>query len=165
LRAAVLLLDVSPGSFGPVEATTRLAAYALASTLVQARLPVWLVTAGGAGTAAFLEQPADLVEIWARRTLEPARPARALGAARSLRNNLVGRGAFEPVIVLLAQAYFGADEEEAMPTGLVPGLRGLFVKHTGQGGRPAWAGRCERWAVESVGKESGVVTVLRELLA
>jgi hypothetical protein len=165
LRAAVLLLDVSPGSFGPVEATTRLAAYTLASTLVQARLPVWLVTAGGAGTAAFLEQPADLVEIWARRTLEPARPARALGAARALRNNLVGQSALEPVIVVLSHAHFGADEEEPMPLGMVPGLRGLFVKHAGQGGRPAWSAHCERWSALCVGKESVLVTVLGELMA
>ena len=85
LRAAVLLLDVSPASFGPVEATTRLAAYVLASTLLQARLPVWLVTAGGAGTACASGAAGDLVEIWTRRTLEPARPARALAAARALR--------------------------------------------------------------------------------
>jgi WD40 repeat protein len=165
LRAAVLLLDVSPASFGPVEATTRLAAYVLASTLIHARMPVWLVTAGGVGTAALLEQPADLVEIWTRRTLEPARPGRALAAARALRANLVGQSAFEPVIVLLAQACFGADEEASVPLGLVPGLRGLFVHHSGQGGHPAWAAHCERWSAVSVGTESGLVTVLGELLA
>ena len=79
LRAAVLLLDVSPASFGPVEATTRLAAYVLGSTLLQARLPVWLVTAGGKGTAAPLEQPSDLVDLWTRRTLEPSRRAARRG--------------------------------------------------------------------------------------
>jgi WD40 repeat protein len=165
LRAAVLLLDVSPASFGPVEATTRLAAYVLASTLLQARLPVWLVTAGGGGTAALLEQPADLVEIWTRRTLEPARPGRALAAARALRANLVGQSAFEPVIVLLAHAHFGAEEEAPMPSGLVQGLRGLFVHHAGQGGRPAWAAQCERWSAVSAGTESALLTVLGELLA
>ena len=91
LRPVVLLLDVSPASFGPVEAITRLAAYVLASTLRQARLPAWLVTAGGAGTASLLEQPADLVEIWSRRTLEPARPARAASSRR--------RAACEPYLV------------------------------------------------------------------
>ena len=44
VAVAVLLLDVSPASFGPVEATTRLAAYLLASTLLQHQLPAWLVT-------------------------------------------------------------------------------------------------------------------------
>jgi WD40 repeat protein len=165
LRAAVLLLDASPASFGPVEATTRLAAYVLASTLMRARLPVWLVTAGGAGTAAFLENPADLIDIWSRRTLEPARPVRALAAARALRATLVGQDAFEPVIVLLAHANFGADEEAPMPPGLVPGLRGLFVHHVGHGGRPAWSTHCERWSAVSAGAESGLVAALGELMA
>jgi WD40 repeat protein len=165
LRAAVLLLDVSPASFGPVEATTRLAAYVLASTLIQARMPVWLLTAGGAGTATILEQPADLVEILTRRTLEPSRPERALAAARALRATLVGQDAFEPVIVLLAHANFGADEEAPMPAGLVPGLRGLFVNHVGHGGRPAWSPHCERWSAVNAGTESGLVTVLAELMA
>jgi WD40 repeat protein len=165
LRAAVLLLDVSPASFGPVEATTRLAAYVLASTLRQAGLPVWLVTAGGPGTASLLEQPGDLVEIWARRTLEPPRPARALAAARSLRTALVDQSALEPVIVVLAQSHFGAEAEERMPSGLVPGLRGLFVHHVGHGARPAWSAQCERWSAVRVGKEPELMTVLGELLA
>jgi WD40 repeat protein len=165
LRAAVLLLDVSPASFGPVEATTRLAAYVLASTLIQARMPVWLLTAGGAGTATILEQPADLVEILTRRTLEPSRPERALAAARALRATLVGQDAFEPVIVLLAHANFGADEEATISSGLVPGLRGLFVHHVGQGGRPAWAPQCERWLAGNAGNESGLITDLGELMA
>jgi WD40 repeat protein len=165
LRAVVLMLDVSPASFGPVEATTRLAAYVLASTLQQARLPVWLVTAGGAGTAAPLEQPGDLVEIWSRRTLEPPRPARALAAARGLRATLVGQSVLEPVIVLLAQANFGALEEVPMPSGLVPGLRGLFVHHVGQAGRPAWSTHCERWLTVSAGNESRLIDELGTLLA
>jgi WD40 repeat protein len=165
LRAAVLLLDVSPASFGPVEATTRLAAYVLASTLRQARLPVWLVTAGGAGTASLLEQPGDLLEIWSRRTLEPPRPARALAAARALQATLVGQSALEPVIVLLAHPYFGAEEEQKMPSGLVLGLRGLFVRQVGQSLRPAWSAHCERWSAVSVGVEAGLLPVLGELLA
>jgi hypothetical protein len=165
LRPAVLLLDVSPASFGPVEKTTRLAAYILASTLLQARLPVWLVTAGGAGTASLLEQPADLMDLWTRRTLEPPRPTRALTVARALRATLIGQGAFEPVIVLLAQANFGAEEEDPMRSGLVPGLRGLFVQHTGQSGRPPWSAYCDRWSLVRVSQESALATALGELLA
>jgi hypothetical protein len=164
LRAAVLLLDVSPASFGPIEATTRLATYILASTLLQARLPVWLVTAGGAGTATLVEQPADLVPIWTRRALEPPRPARALAATRALRATLVGQSALEPVIVVLAHAHFGAEADAPTPSGLVPGLRGLFVHHAGQSGRPAWSAHCERWSVICVGKEPGLVTALGDLL-
>jgi ATP-dependent Clp protease ATP-binding subunit ClpC len=165
LRAAVLLLDVSPASFGPVESTTRLAAYVLATTLLRARLPVWLLTAGGKGTAALLEHPADLVDIWTRRTLEPTRPTRALKAARAIRATLTGQSASEPVIVLLAQAHFGAESDDPMPTAKVPGLRGLFVHHAGQTARPPWSALCERWSAVEVRKESSLVTVLGDLLA
>jgi hypothetical protein len=165
LRAAVLLLDVSPGSFGPIESTTRLAAYVLAATLMQAKLPVWLVTAGGKGTAAQLEQPSDLVEIWTRRTLESPRPARALATARALLATLVGQSAFEPVILLIAQAYFGAEEQNHLPTGVVPGLRALFVNHAGQSSRPPWSAHCERFRVVVAGKEPSAVPALGELLA
>jgi ATP-dependent Clp protease ATP-binding subunit ClpC len=165
LRPAVLLLDVSPASFGPVESTTRLAAYVLATTLLQARLPVWLLTAGGKGTAALLERPADLVDIWARRTLEPPQPARALKLARGLRATLIGQSALEPVIVLLAQAHFGAEADELMPSALIPGLRGLFVHHAGQTVRPTWATRCERWSSVGVAKESMLLSILGDLLA
>ena len=38
----------------------------------------------------------------------------------------------------------------------MPGLRGLFVHHVGQGERPAWSAHCERWSAVSVGKGVGV---------
>jgi ATP-dependent Clp protease ATP-binding subunit ClpC len=137
----------------------------LASTLRQALLTVWLVTAGGKGTAALLEHPSDLVDVWTRRTLEPPQPARALAVARSLRSTLVGQSGFEPVILLLAQSNFGAEEEQQMPVGLVPGLRALFVHHAGQSAKPPWSSHCERWLSMCVGEESRVSNVLGELLA
>jgi ATP-dependent Clp protease ATP-binding subunit ClpC len=166
LRPAVLVLDVSPASFGPIEATTRLAAHVLASSLLAAKIPAWLLTAGGAGTAAVLERPADLVEVWARRTLDPPQPARTLARARALRETLRGWGGLEPVVLLLVQAYFGAEEEPgSLPPGLVSGLRGLFVHHAGQPSRPAWAGHCERWVAVEVGYTSRLGAVLGELMA
>jgi hypothetical protein len=166
LRPAVIVLDVSPPSFGPIEATTRLAAHVLAGSLLEARMPAWLLTAGGTGTAALLDRQADLVDVWTRRTLDPAQPARTLARARALRESLRGWGGLEPVVVLLVQSYFGAEEEPAsLLAGVVSGLRGLFVHHAGQHGRPAWAGRCERWMAVGVGEESRLGAVLGELLA
>jgi ATP-dependent Clp protease ATP-binding subunit ClpC len=137
----------------------------LASTLRQALLTVWLVTAGGKGTAALLEQPSDLVDVWTRRTLEPPQPARALAVARSLRSTLVGQSGFEPVILLLAQSNFGAEDDVRAPTGLVPGLRALFVHHASQSARPPWSSHCERWLSVCAGEESRLATLLGELLA
>jgi WD40 repeat protein len=78
LRPTVLLLDVSPPTFGPVEAITRLAAYTLARSLRKVGIPVVLVTTGegpgGRETVQELEHAADLLEIWTLRTLKPANP-------------------------------------------------------------------------------------------
>jgi ATP-dependent Clp protease ATP-binding subunit ClpC len=156
LRPAVLVLDVSPASFGPVEATTRLAAHVLASSLLQAGLPVILVTAGGRSEVHPLERMSDLVEVWTRRRLEPAEAGRSVGVARALRETLRG-GALEPVIVLLAHAWFGAEEE--VPA--VAGLRGLFVQYPSHTTRPPLASLCERW--ESV--PAGETADLAERLA
>jgi ATP-dependent Clp protease ATP-binding subunit ClpC len=156
LRPAVLVLDISPASFGPVEATTRLAAHVLASSLLQAGLPVVLVTAGGRSEVYPLERMPDLVEVWTRRSLELAEAGRAMGVARTLRETL-REGPLEPVIVLLAHAWFGGEEEMAAVTG----LRGLFVQYPGHATRPPLASVCERW--ESV--TSGEIESLAEKLA
>jgi hypothetical protein len=74
----VLVLDVSPPCFGPVEAVTRLAAHITAATLLRAGQPVVLVTTRGSGTVQPLARPADLVALWTQRSLDLARPARTL---------------------------------------------------------------------------------------
>ena len=149
LRPTVLVLDVSPASFGPVELTSRLAAYMIAASLLQARLPVTLLAAGGAGQVRLLEQPADLLDLWLLRSLEPAPAAQTLRLAHTL-HTLLRDDRLEPVIVLLSHPWFGAEEE--VPA--VSALRGLFVQYPGQQVRPALAGCCERW--ESVPVDSGI---------
>ncbi len=144
LRPTVLVLDVSPPVFGPVERTTRLAAHVVASSLLDAGLPVVLVTAGGRGSVRTLERPADLVEVWTERSLEGADEPGALRVARAMRETLAG-DALSPVIVLLSHVFYGADEEPPE----VPGLRGFFVQYPGRTVRPTMAAACERW--ESVG--------------
>ncbi len=155
LRPTVLVLDVSPPVFGPVEKTTRLAAHVVASSLLDAGLPVVLVTAGGRGSVRTLERPADLVDIWTERSLKGADEAGALRLARALRATLAG-DALSPVVVLLSHVFYGADEEPPE----VPSLRGLFVQYPGRTVRPSLAAACERW--ESVG--SGEVEGLGERL-
>jgi ATP-dependent Clp protease ATP-binding subunit ClpC len=155
LRPAVLVLDVSPASFGPVEVTTRLAAHVLALSLLQAGLPVVLMTAGGRNEVYPLERVSDLVELWTRRSLEPAEASRSLGVARALRETL-REGPLEPVIVLLAHACFGADEE--VPA--VAGLRGLFVQYPNQHVRPSLVKACERWESVAAGETADLAARL-----
>ncbi len=155
LRPTVLVLDVSPPVFGPIERTTRLAAHVVASSLLDAGLPVVLVTAGGRGSVRTLERSADLVDIWTERSLEGADEPGVLRVARAMRETLAG-DALSPVVVLLSHVFYGADEEPPE----VPGLRGLFVQYPGRTVRPPLAAACERW--ESVG--SGEVEGLGERL-
>ena len=141
LRPVVLLLDVSPPSFGPVEGLTRAAAHVIATSLLAAGQPVVLVTAGGPGETRILEHPADIVDLWTERSLEAADEAAALRRARALRETLRG-GPLEPVVVVLSHVYFAA-EAENLPE--VPHLRGFFVQYPGRQIRPILAPRCERW--------------------
>lgn len=159
LRPTLLVLDISPASFGPAETTTRLAAHVLASSLLQASLPVVLVTAGGRSGVYPLERVSDLVEVWTQRSLEPAEVGRALGVARALRETLRGEP-LEPVIVVLAHAYFGAEEEVPV----VAGLRGLFVQYPSLQVRPALASVCERWESVAAGETADLAERLARVV-
>jgi ATP-dependent Clp protease ATP-binding subunit ClpC len=138
----VLVLDVSPPAFGPAEALTRPAAHAAALRRLRCGAPAWLVASGGEVPAWELRREADLVELWAARSLAPASAAEALRRARGLAAGL-GDGGEPALVLLLAPSWYGA-EEEVRP---VPNLRGLFVRPPGQpGGPPALARLCEGWA-------------------
>jgi ATP-dependent Clp protease ATP-binding subunit ClpC len=140
LHPMVLVLDVSPAAFGPIEAMTRPAAHAVATTLRAAGLPVALVTAGGAGTARLADSAAAALAVLTERSLELADAVRAMAKAETLRRTLTGHGA-EPLVLLLSHPWFGAEEPDAMiPTG----LRALFIQYPGTPVRPAWADRCAR---------------------
>ncbi|MSQ48630.1 MAG: WD40 repeat domain-containing protein [Deltaproteobacteria bacterium] len=145
LRPAVIVLDVSPPCYGPVEALTRVAAHSLASSLRHQGVPVVLLTAGGPCGVYPLEHPADLLTVFTARTLKAVEAQTTLQVAQRLCPSLAHEGT-EAVILLLTHAWWGAEEPE-MP-GIV-GLRGFFVQYPGQHITPAWAHRCERW--ESLG--------------
>jgi WD40 repeat protein len=158
LRPAVLVLDVSPPVFGPVEKTTRLAAHVIASSLLHAGLPAVLLLAGGG--VRWLERGEDLLEIWTARSLAEVEAGRLLAAARGLRESLAG-GPLEPVIVLLTHAFFAAEEE--VPA--IAGLRGLFVQYPRQQVRPALAGHCERMESVAAAETDRLGEILGRLVA
>ncbi|MCP5116037.1 MAG: hypothetical protein GY953_34855, partial [bacterium] len=159
-RPAVLVLDVSPPCFGPVEGITRVAAHALASTLRSLSLPVVLVAADGAGSVHLLDQPADLLKILTLRTMKPADPLSVLATAERLRSQLDG-GVHEPVVVLLTHAWWGAEVEDRQA---FERLRGLFVQYPQQEVRPRWAERCERWESLGAGEHGELAGVLGRLI-
>jgi Tol biopolymer transport system component len=161
LRPTVLLLDTSPPTFGPIEAITRLAAFVVARTLHEARVPVVLITSGDKGEQVLaLEHTADLIEVWTQRTLQPLDTVRALRLASAVRATLRDEGGLEPVVLLLTQPWCGA--EATVPA--LAGLRGLFVQYPGQQMRPALAGQCERWQSVAAGQTSGLAHILGQLL-
>jgi hypothetical protein len=161
LRPTVLLLDTSPPTFGPVEAITRLAAFIVARTLRDAGVPVVLITPGEQGEQVLpLEHTADLIEIWTHRTLQPLDAARALRLASAVRANLHDGSGPEPVILLLTQAWCGA--EVAVP--VIENLRGLFVQYPGQQVRPALAAQCARWQSVAAGQSEGLANILGYVL-
>ncbi len=159
LRPAVLVLDVSPPVFGPVEQTTRLAAHVVAASLLDAGLPVVLVTAGGQGGVQTLERPADLAVIWTERSAEGADEPGVLRLARAMRETLAG-DALPPVVILLSHVFYGADEE--LPE--VPSLRGLFVQYPGRTVCPPLAEACERWQSVAPGEFEGLEERLGRLV-
>lgn len=147
LRPTVLVLDVSPPCYGPVEGLTRLAAHLLARSLRRQGLATVLLAAGGPPRVYALEQPADLLLVFTVRTLQAVDLTATLRLAQRLCNTLQ-HDATEPVILLLTHPWWGADEPEVPG---IPRLRALFVHYPGASVTPAWAGRCERW--ESLGPQ------------
>jgi ATP-dependent Clp protease ATP-binding subunit ClpC len=158
-RPTVLILDMSPPCFGPIEFTTRLAAHVIANAVLQARLPAVLVTTETTGSICLLEEPAHLVDIWIARHLEPANAVRTLDIAQTLRNTL-RNDSQEPLIVLLSQPWFGA--QETIPA--IPGLRGLFVQYPKRNVKPVLAEQCERWENIDAGTVTSLIERLERLL-
>jgi ATP-dependent Clp protease ATP-binding subunit ClpC len=162
LRPTVIVLDVSPPTFGPVESLTRMAAHIVASTLLDAGVPVVLVTPDDPSDAIIsIEHRADLVEGWTRRTYVPAKAARLLRVASALRSHLQDGNGVEPAVLLMSHCWFGA--EETLPD--TPGLRGLFVRHPGHNVFPPAAFLCERHHQLAPSEITNIGPMLGELLA
>jgi hypothetical protein len=151
-------LDVSPAAYGPVEALTRRAAHLAASLALAAGQRVALVLSGGPEAVRELRGPADLAELLAARSGEPARAGRSLRLARALLGAL---GASAAALVL-GPWWYG--DGEPMPA--MQGLRGLFVRPPGAapGRAPTMAAACARWAALDAGADPDLGAVLAELL-
>lgn len=160
LRPTVIVLDISPPVFGPIESTTRLAGHVLARSLLDAGVAAILVTAGGRSQVRPLEGASDLLDLWTLRSLEPASARRTLSVARAMRDRLAD-GPLEPRIVVFTQPWFGA--EGNVPA--VRGLRGFFVAYPEQSCRPVLADRCERWRTVAAGRADGLEDALAALVA
>jgi ATP-dependent Clp protease ATP-binding subunit ClpC len=162
LRPTVLVLDVSPPSFGPVEGVTRAAAFMLASTLRRQNLPVALVAAAGESTTHRLEHPADVLQLLSVRRPHPADVASAMSAAKGLAAELATGTDAEPVVLLLTHPFWGADEARSVRQ--APNLRGLFVQYPARNVRPEWADACERWETVRADQHAELPGILGRLL-
>ena len=161
LRPTVLLLDVTPPAFGPVEAITRIAAFAVANSLRQANMPVVLINTGEEQDRILqLDNPENLVEIWTERSLAPANEVRTLKLANAVRTNLKVESGQEPMILLLTQPWFGA--EKNMPR--VSGLRGLFIQYPNMDVKPTIADVCERYETLAAGHTAELGQILGYLM-
>ncbi len=160
LRPTVILLDVTPPCFGPIESVTKPAAHIIADALYRAGLPAVLITTGEPVAVSILEQPADFLEIWTRRDYSSADPARAFAAASAMRETL-RNGPVEPVVVLLTHPWF-AEGDGAPP---VPGLRALFVQYPGRRVAPPFGKHCERFESLLLGEVERLPDILGRLVA
>jgi WD40 repeat protein len=157
-RPLVLVLDVSPAAYGPVEALTRRAARLAAARALAAGQRAALVCSGGREAVRELRGPADLAELLSARSAEAACAGRSLRLARAV---CAALGPASAALVLGPWWYGGGERPPALP-----GLRGLFVRPPGAapGGAPALAAACARWAALDAGADADLGAVLAELL-
>jgi ATP-dependent Clp protease ATP-binding subunit ClpC len=162
LRPTVLLLDVTPPMFGPPEQVARLAADTVARSLVQARVPLVLVTTSSDQDRELIrpvERASDLLEIWTTRTLNLANSTRSLRLAEAVRRQLRD-GVLEPIVLVLSHTWFGWDAEPTKPQH----LRGLFIEYPRHAARPSLADVCERWESHPCVANPNLPRILAQLI-
>jgi WD40 repeat protein len=164
IRAAVILLDVSPPTFGPIEKITRQAAFTIAQSIRRAGQRVILLTnSDGIKKGQWLlelNHPADLLETWLQRTLKSIPASCSLELARVLRAGLQENEGLEPIILVLSHPWFGAE-------GKIPemkGLRGLFVQYPHYPVVPVLAGKCEKWKNIETTQIDELASILAQLM-
>lgn len=162
LRPLVLVLDVSPATFGPVEAMLRSAAHALAASLLEAQIPGYIVAAGGQNEARPLLRRADLFELLTARARAPVQVGQTILLAQELLSGLPSGGPFPPAVVLLSHPHFGA-EDEVSPWPAE--LSGLFVHYPGHPAEPALRRRLKRSICIGPGDEAELPAALGQVLS
>jgi len=162
LRPLVLVLDVSPTAFGPVEAMLRQAAHALAASLLDMGLPAYFIAAGGQNEARAIAHRTDLFEVLTARAREPVHTGNTLTLAAELCASLPMHGPLEPTIVLLSHPSFG---EEDLDVPAPKDLAGFFVHYPGHPREPAWQRRCKRAVCLGPDDEGLLAAALGQVLA
>ncbi len=130
LRPTVILLDISPPTFGPVEKITRSAAHIVAASLMERNIPAVLVTTEAVPIVLELRNTSDLITLWTRRSPAPAAPDTALRTAYAAAYHL-NDGAVDPIVLFLTHAWFSSKT-----LGAEHNPRTLFAAYPNQTGRP-----------------------------
>ena len=128
----VLVLDISPATFGDVEEVLRPAAHILAISLIERSIPAALLFGGGPARIVPLSSPEDLVELWTGRSLVPA-DADALFARAARAQSWIGQGDLAARTVLFSHTAFGAEARTPPP----PRAVGVFAAAPGAMRHPA----------------------------
>lgn len=160
-RPIVLVLDVSPACFGPIESVTRPAAYLIAASLRRRNVPLVLIAAGGSHRVHQIKEAADVIKLFTLRSLSTVNVAETLRAASTFAGSLRGASP-DPVVVLLTHVFWGAEQLAATAPAH---LRALFVQYPGRAYRPGWANRCERWETVGPQQHAELPRVLGRLIA
>lgn len=159
-RPLLLVLDVSPAVFGPVEQLTRLAAHRIARTWLDAHVAVSLLIPGTSPALRPVLRESELASIWTRRTLSPLDAEDVLSLAHDVRPSLQA-GELEPLTIVLTHAWFGAESSRRTP---LPGTHALFIRLPGRRGTPPLAPRCERWEMVSTAQPERLEEAVSRLL-
>ena len=160
LRPMVIILDVTPPNFGPIEGMTRLAAHILATTLLRANINSLLITTGETVRVHRISRQADIIEIWTERSVFPADIPQTLKVAQTLRRTL-NQGGNEAGIILLSHSWFGGANSKYI---IMPGLRALFVNYPKQQIEPPFGQYCEQYKVLGYKDFSQLPDVLGRLM-
>jgi len=163
LRPLVIVLDVSPASFGPVEAMLRSAAHALASTLLEAEIPAYFIAAGGENNTHAIVRRADLFEVLTARSTAPIMLEKTFLLAQTLLASLPEGGPFPPAVVVLSHPALGAEDDPTLPAPTE--LLGLFVHYPGHPAEPAIRKRLRRCVTLGPDDDSRLAKALGEVLA
>ncbi|ETR65220.1 MAG: hypothetical protein OMM_06105 [Candidatus Magnetoglobus multicellularis str. Araruama] len=160
LRPVIIVLDTSPATLGPIGALIRPAALALATTLSQKQIPALFHSAGDEKVF-FLQTPTDRLRLLTHRHGNLGDPVISIQKAESLLGSLQHEHPLEPVILLLTHSFWGVEFEDA-PN--FRRLRGFFVHYPDISPQPAWANKCEQWAVLRHTDISKVAAVIGRLI-
>ncbi|MGN7614580.1 hypothetical protein ACQZV8_21120, partial [Magnetococcales bacterium HHB-1] len=99
---AIIILDISPPTFGLVEQLTRPAAFLIAQTLLKANQPVVLILAAEQPRSYVLQTSADLLYLFIERDIHPVDINRTMKIAQEWFSRIQRQYNKEPSVFLLS---------------------------------------------------------------